>query len=89
MDFFEQNMEGKKALTDYYNTIRGQAKTESYEIIKPVVQLTSDVAVLTYSFVAHGSDDVHRWNCTEVYKLDSAGKWKIIHTHWSFVQPDK
>lgn len=87
--FFEQKMEGKKALTDYYNTIRGQVKAESYEIIKPVVQLTSDAAVLTYNFVSRGSDDDHRWNCTEVYKLDSAGKWKIIHTHWSFVQPDK
>lgn len=87
--FFEHKLEGKKALTDYYNKIRGQVKTESYEMINPVVQLASDAAVLTYNFVAHGGGDVHRWNCTEVYKLDSQGKWKIIHTHWSFVKPDK
>lgn len=87
--FFEQKLEGKKALTDYYNTIRGQVKTDSYEMIRPVVQLTSDAAVLIYNFVAYGGGDVHRWNCTEVYKLDSQNKWKIIHTHWSFVQPNK
>jgi ketosteroid isomerase-like protein len=87
--FFEQKLEGKKALTDYYNTIRGQVKMGSYEMIKPVVQLTSDVAVLTYNFVSHGGNDEHRWNCTEVYNLNSQNQWKIIHTHWSFVRPDK
>jgi hypothetical protein len=39
--------------------------------------------VLTFNFASHaGSGDVHRWNCTEVYRLDAAG-WRIIQTHWS------
>ena len=29
------------------------------------------------------SEDVHRWNCTEVYRRDPEG-WRIVQTHWSF-----
>jgi len=25
------------------------------------------------------------WNTTEVYRL-IAGEWKIVHTHWSYIQ---
>src|SRR5919202_28870 len=27
-----------------------------------------------------------RWNATEVYRRQD-GTWRIIHTHWSFTQP--
>jgi ketosteroid isomerase-like protein len=27
-----------------------------------------------------------RWNATEVYR-EADGAWRIIHTHWSFTQP--
>jgi len=27
-----------------------------------------------------------RWNATEVYRQANGG-WRIIHTHWSFTQP--
>ena len=85
----EQKLEGKKALEDYYNSIRGMVKVDSYQMIKPVVQLSSDVAVLTYNLDSHSGGMIFKWNCTEVYKLDLSNQWKIIHTHWSFVQPNK
>lgn len=28
-----------------------------------------------------------RWNSTEVYSR-VAGKWRIIHSHWSYTKPD-
>lgn len=84
---FENKLEGKKALEDYYNTIRGQVKIDQYKMINPTVQLSSDVAILTYNYEAYRDGQVFRMNCTEVYKSDLSGQWKIIHTHWSFVQP--
>lgn len=84
---FESKLEGKKALEEYYNTIRGKIKIDLYKMINPIVQLSPDVAVLTYNYEAQRDGTVFRMNCTEVYKLDSANQWKIIHTHWSFVQP--
>ena len=86
--FFECKLEGKEALENYYNEIRGQVKVESYEMIKPVVQSTSEFSVLTYNLISHSGGETYRWNCTEVYKLNSHNQWKIIHSHWSFVQPD-
>jgi len=86
---FESKLEGKKALEDYYNTIRGKIKIDLYKMIDPVVLVSPGVAVLTYNYEAHRDGMVFTMNCTEVYRLDLNNKWKIIHTHWSFVQPGK
>ncbi|MDD2264996.1 MAG: nuclear transport factor 2 family protein [Bacteroidales bacterium] len=86
---FESKLEGKKALEDYYNTIRGKIKIDLYKMIDPVVQVSPGVAVLTYNYEAQRDGMVFTMNCTEVYRLDSTNTWKIIHTHWSFVQPGK
>lgn len=84
---FENKLEGKKALEDYYNTVRGKIKIDSYKMINPTVQVSTDVAVLIYSYEAHRDGQVFRMNCTEVYKLTPSDQWKIIHTHWSFARP--
>ncbi len=82
---FYNKLEGKKALEEYYNTIRGKVKIDLYKMIDPVVQISSDVAILVYDYEAHRDAQVYRMHCTEVYK--SEGKqWRITHTHWSFVR---
>lgn len=86
---FENKLEGKKALAEYYNTIRGKVKIDRYKMINPTVQLSAEVAVLTYNYEAHRDGCVFKMNCTEIYRLDSSEQWKIIHTHWSFIQPIK
>ena len=87
--FCEYKLEGKRALEDVYNSIRGTIKVDSYQMVKPVVQLSSETAVLTYNLESHCGGMVFKWNCTEVYRLDPSNRWQIIHTHWSFVQPNK
>jgi ketosteroid isomerase-like protein len=64
-----------------------------YEMINPKVQIHGDVALLTFNLVNYGTlpDGPERvlscWNSTEVYsRID--GAWKIIHSHWSFIQPE-
>jgi len=86
---FEEKFEGKKALEEYYNGFRGKNKIDSYEMIRPVIQLTPECAVLAYDYEARREGQIYRMHCTEVYKLDSSGQWKIIHTHWSFVFSNK
>lgn len=86
---FEHKLEGKKALETYYDQVRGKIKIDRYEMLDPVVQVSPDIAVLTYNYEAHRDGCVFRMNCTEVYRLDSSGPWRIIHTHWSFFQPHK
>jgi len=86
---FKDKFVGKTALEEYYNGFRGKNKIDSYEMIRPIVQVTADSAVLAYDYEARRDGQVYRMQCTEVYKTDSSGKWKIIHTHWSFVLADK
>ncbi|HCC51529.1 MAG TPA: DUF4440 domain-containing protein, partial [Porphyromonadaceae bacterium] len=50
------------------------------------VQLSATVAVLTYNYEARRDGQTFRMSCTEVYKSDISNQWRIIHTHWSFVQ---
>lgn len=83
---FERKLEGKKALTEYYNTVRGKIKIDQYEMINPTVQLSADIAVLTYNYAVQRDGLTFKMNCTEVYQLDISNQWKIIRTHWSFVQ---
>ncbi|MDU1904768.1 MAG: nuclear transport factor 2 family protein [Dysgonomonas sp.] len=82
---FESKLEGKKALEEYYNTIRGKVEIDLYKMISPVVHVLSDAAVLMYDYEAHRDGQVYKMHCTEVYKSDASNQWKIIHTHWSFV----
>ena len=64
-----------------------------YDMINPVVQVQGNIAVLTFNLVNYGKPSgsaeetvLARWNATEVYR-EADGAWRIIHTHWSFTQP--
>ncbi|MEW6567010.1 MAG: DUF4440 domain-containing protein [Chloroflexota bacterium] len=80
----ERRIDGRDALSRYYEALRGKVHFERYELLNPLVQLVGDAAVLTFNYVSYGGgEDEHRWNCTEVYRR-SGDKWEIIHTHWSY-----
>jgi len=80
--FQESRLDGLAALTKLYESIRGQVKADSYELVNPKVQVVGDAAVLTFNYVAQTGEKIFKWNCTEVYAYRN-GKWQIIQTHWS------
>jgi ketosteroid isomerase-like protein len=63
------------------------------DMIDPKVQRHGDVALLTFNLVNYGKlagapeRVLARWNSAEVYGR-IGGTWKIIHSHWSFIQPE-
>ena len=82
-----RRLNGLAELRELYESIRGQVQIARFDLIDPVVQATDRMAVLTFNYVAQGTNEAtSRWNCTEVYRRDTAG-WRIIQTHWSFTQP--
>ena len=83
----EKRIDGLENLTKLYESIRGQVKVERYEMIDPLVQSSGEMAVLTYNLRSYVGDQVHKWNCTEVFRCEPEGHWKIIQTHWSITQP--
>jgi uncharacterized protein (TIGR02246 family) len=64
-----------------------------YDMIDPKVQRHGDVALLTFNLVNYGKMQdrpesvLTRWNSTEVYRRID-GRWKIIHSHWSYIKPE-
>jgi hypothetical protein len=84
----EKRLDGRAALTQYYQGIRGKVKVDRFELVNPKVQHKGKMSVLTFNFVSWSGDKESRWNCTEVYRHDAPG-WRIIQTHWSFTQAAK
>jgi len=82
--YLEMRIDGLLALTALYETIRGQVRFDRFELLNPRVQASPDLAVLTFNYVSYTSDQPSRWNCTEAYRREPDGSWRIVQTHWSY-----
>ena len=85
--FTEQRLDGIETLKKYYEPIKGQIRVSKYDMLNPKVTATNDMAVLTFNLHSYEGNKVIKWNCTEVYRLEPNGQWKIVQTHWSFIKP--
>ncbi len=84
----EKRLDGLDSLKKYYEPVKGQINVSRYEMLNPKVTATNNMAVLTFNLHSYIDNKVSEWNCTEVYRLESDGQWKIVHTHWSsFIKP--
>jgi ketosteroid isomerase-like protein len=94
--FREKRIDGLDELKARMAAMRGVTlpfKEPRYDMINPVVQVEGKIAVLSFNLVNYGKPSgsaaetvLARWNATEVYR-EIDGEWRIIHTHWSFTQP--
>ncbi len=87
--YLERRIDGVAALKEYYHKVFKMPEEEvDIELLNPKVQVTGDIAVLTFNYKDTGrrTKRVHLWNCTEVYRKGAQG-WRIIQTHWSWTKP--
>ncbi|MBN2522646.1 MAG: DUF4440 domain-containing protein [Bacteroidales bacterium] len=84
----EQRLDGLDKLTELYDKARGKIHVDKYDMINPKVQSVDRMAVLTFNLISYVGETGHKWNCTEVYRLDNDNQWRIIQTHWSLTKPD-
>lgn len=75
-------IDGRDALSRYYETLRGKVRLDRYELLNPRVDVRGDTAILTFNYVSWTGPTASRWNATEVYRRAGAG-WRIVQTHWS------
>ncbi len=85
--FQERRLNGRTELERAYEPLRGKINVDRYEMLSPHVQAGDSMAVLTFNLVSYEPQTVRRWNCTEVYRHQKDGQWKIIQTHWSLTNP--
>ena len=86
--FQQKRIDGLDNMRAFYAQFAGQGGgVDRYEMIDPVVTVTEDVAVMSYNLNSWAGDRLYPWNCTEVYRREKDGTWKIVHNHWSFIRP--
>jgi ketosteroid isomerase-like protein len=57
----ERRIDGRDALSEYYEGIRGKVSFERYELLNPLVQRVGDAAVITFNYVSYGgAEDEYR-----------------------------
>jgi ketosteroid isomerase-like protein len=88
-----RRIDGVDAMRDLLVPLGGKIRVDRYDMIDPKVQHHGDSALLTFNLVSYqtradGTEHaVARWNSSELYaRLD--GRWQIVHSHWSFTQPE-
>ncbi len=84
--FTAKRLNGLPELSARYRSFAGQFHFDRFEFVEPKIQLSGNVAVLTYNLITYVGSKEERWNATMVYQK-TRGKWKIIHTHMSVTQP--
>jgi ketosteroid isomerase-like protein len=84
--FMEKRLDGLDELKKLYESLRGQVKTGWFEMPNPKVHVGEGMAVLTFNFNSKVNGEESKWNCTEVYRKELNGQWKIIQTHWSLTK---
>lgn len=88
-----RRVDGLRAMADLLVPFTGQIKVDRYEMVDPVVQQHGDAAILTFNLLSYrrNPDGIDRviahWNATEAYARVE-GRWRIVHSHWSYVQPE-
>jgi ketosteroid isomerase-like protein len=91
--FQEKRLDGLGAMKDFIKPFTGKIKVDRFDMLNPRVQREGNVALLTFNLLSYvrqadGTEKIAaRWNSSEVYRKIE-GKWKIIHSHWSYVKPD-
>jgi len=81
---------GVEAYREYLKLLVGKVAYDASEYVNPRVALYGNTAVLTYNYHSLSKDKngalqrTSFWNTTEVYSL-IAGRWQIVHTHWSYI----
>ncbi len=78
----DKRLDGFPAVREFYEKYRGISVCDSYEIVEPKVQVSGDIAVLTFLFDARKGDVTTRYYSTQVWQHKKDG-WRIIHAHWS------
>lgn len=88
----DERLDGRAAILEIYENVRGEVSFPRFELIDPRVQVAGDIGVLTFNLKTFGPDETgvevqsSHWHSTEVFRR-LGGEWKLISTHRSYTPP--
>lgn len=82
-----ERIDDHATIAEFLKTIDGKLFADSYDFRNPRVQISMDMAVLTYQLFARTTLIDMEYNCIEVYQKEEDGQWRVIHSTWSFIRP--
>ncbi|XHR94968.1 hypothetical protein ACFJIV_32830 [Mucilaginibacter sp. UC70_90] len=83
----EKKIASFEEISQAHDLLRGKVSADGYKMTDVDVQLSKDAAILTYQLFAQVRDVFFKWNCTEVFFLQSNKEWLMTHSNWSFIRP--
>lgn len=83
----EKRLDGQTSLKTMFEALGGKIHAEHYHMLNTRVQASGNMATLSFNLLAVEQGIPFRWNCTEVFALNKAGQWKLVHSHWSQTKP--
>jgi ketosteroid isomerase-like protein len=82
----EARLDGREAVQALFERYRGRPLYDRYEMADPQVEVSGDMAVLTYQLTTVNGSLTRQWYVTEIYRQRPPG-WRIIHAHISQAAP--
>ena len=70
------------AFRKFLTPVIGLVHVPSHKLVKPLVRVFGDIAILTFTDVFTVGENTARWHATEIYQRRE-NEWKLIHSHWT------
>lgn len=83
----KERVDSYAEISKFLQGIKGKLFADSFEFRKPRVQISGNMAVLTYQLFAKTSLMDMAYNCIEVFQQEVDGEWRVIHSTWSCIRP--
>lgn len=83
----KERVDSPEEIRNFLKAIEGRRFAVGYEMRAPRVQLSQDMAVLTYQLFADTSLMKMAYNCIEVFRREGDGEWRVVHSTWSCIRP--
>lgn len=84
---FTERIDDHKTIEDFLSKVQGKLFADSYKFCHPRVQIFGDTAILIYQLFADTTLIDMNYNCIEIFHKENDGKWRVVHSTWSFIRP--
>lgn len=83
----KKRVDSHAEIEKFLQTIEGKLFADKYDFREPRVQISLEMAVLTYQLFAKSTLMDMAYNCIEVFQREEDGEWRVLHSTWSCIRP--